>query len=97
VERLQGDACALVERAGLLHRPGGRRISFPLDVVPRVLAAGEWERVEAALAQRVTALNAFVADAYGPHVGGAQGLDSHRGVFEAYAFGWGNSDSLGGL
>jgi uncharacterized circularly permuted ATP-grasp superfamily protein len=66
VERLQEDACALVERAGLLHRPGGRRISFPLDVVPRVLEAGEWERVEAALAQRVTALNAFVADAYGP-------------------------------
>ena len=66
MERLQEDACVLVERAGLLHRPGGRRISFPLDVVPRVLPAAEWERVEAGLAQRVTALNAFVADAYGP-------------------------------
>ena len=59
-ERVEEDACARVERAGLL-----RRGPFPLDVVPRVLAAPEWERLEAALAQRVIALNAFVADAYG--------------------------------
>lgn len=58
--RLEEDACARVEQAGLL-----RRAPFPLDVVPRVLPAAEWERLEAALAQRVTALNAFVADAYG--------------------------------
>jgi uncharacterized circularly permuted ATP-grasp superfamily protein len=58
--RLQEDACARVERAGLL-----RRGPFPLDVVPRVVPAAEWERLEAGLAQRVTALNAFVADAYG--------------------------------
>jgi uncharacterized circularly permuted ATP-grasp superfamily protein len=64
--RLQEDACARVERAGLLRRPGRPRTTFPLDVVPRVLPAGEWERLEAGLAQRVTALNAFVADVYGP-------------------------------
>jgi uncharacterized circularly permuted ATP-grasp superfamily protein len=58
--RLEEDACARVEQAGLL-----RRGPFPLDVVPRVLPADEWERLEAGLAQRVTALNAFVADAYG--------------------------------
>jgi uncharacterized circularly permuted ATP-grasp superfamily protein len=65
VPRLQADACARVERAGLLHRPG-RRTSFPLDAVPRVLPGAEWDGVEAGLAQRVTALSAFVADAYGP-------------------------------
>jgi carboxylate-amine ligase len=59
--RLEKDACAQVERAGLL-----RRAPFPLDVVPRVLDADEWTRLEAGLAQRVTALNAFVADVYGP-------------------------------
>ena len=59
-ERVEEAACARVEQAGLL-----RRGPFPLDVVPRVLPAAEWERLEAALAQRVTALNAFVADAYG--------------------------------
>jgi uncharacterized circularly permuted ATP-grasp superfamily protein len=59
-ERVEEDACARVERAGLL-----RRGPFPLDVVPRVVPGAEWEHLEAALAQRVTALNAFVADAYG--------------------------------
>ena len=59
-ERIQEDACACVERAGLLRRAG-----FPLDVVPRVVPGDEWERVEAGLGQRVMALNAFVADAYG--------------------------------
>ena len=65
VPRVQADACARVERAGLLHRPG-RRTTFPLDAVPRVLPAAEWDGLEAGLAQRVTALSAFVADAYGP-------------------------------
>jgi carboxylate-amine ligase len=59
-ESVQENACVVVERAGLL-----RRGPFPLDVVPRVIPAEEWELIEAALAQRVIALNAFVADAYG--------------------------------
>jgi carboxylate-amine ligase len=58
--RLQADACASVKRAGLLERP------FPLDPVPRVLTADEWDELKVALAQRVKALSAFVADAYGP-------------------------------
>ena len=66
LQRVQEDACAQVERAGLLRRPGGRATTFPLDTVPRVVPAAEWDRVEAGLAQRVTALSAFVADAYGP-------------------------------
>ena len=37
----------------------------PLDPVPRVLTAEEWQVVKVGLAQRVKALNAFVADAYG--------------------------------
>jgi carboxylate-amine ligase len=36
-----------------------------VDPIPRVLEAGEWERIEAGLAQRVRALNAFIADVYG--------------------------------
>src|SRR5215217_8308202 len=38
--------------------------SWHVDPVPRVIAAAEWERVAAGLAQRVRALNAFVADVY---------------------------------
>lgn len=66
VERLRDAACARVERAGLLDRPGHGRTTFPLDPVPRVLTADEWDVLKGGLAQRVKALCAFVADAYGP-------------------------------
>ena len=37
---------------------------FPLDLVPRVLTAGEWTVIKRGLAQRIRALNAFVDDVY---------------------------------
>ncbi|MEZ6023950.1 MAG: circularly permuted type 2 ATP-grasp protein [Hyphomonadaceae bacterium] len=39
---------------------------IPFDIIPRVLDANEWSMLERGLAQRVTALNRFLADAYGP-------------------------------
>lgn len=39
---------------------------LPFDVVPRVLLAREWARLERGVQQRVTALNLFLADIYGP-------------------------------
>jgi uncharacterized circularly permuted ATP-grasp superfamily protein len=39
--------------------------TLPLDLVPRLIAAAEWEQLAAGLVQRVTALNAFVQDVYG--------------------------------
>jgi uncharacterized circularly permuted ATP-grasp superfamily protein len=39
--------------------------AFLVDPVPRILRADEWAALAAALEQRVRALNAFVADAYG--------------------------------
>jgi uncharacterized circularly permuted ATP-grasp superfamily protein len=42
---------------------GGDR--FHLDPVPRVISAADWEVLEAGLAQRVRALDAWCADAYG--------------------------------
>ena len=38
--------------------------SWPFDVIPRVIAAREWRRVEAGLRQRLRALNAFIDDLY---------------------------------
>ena len=38
---------------------------FVVDPVPRVLSGEEWAHLDAGLAQRVRALNAFVADVYG--------------------------------
>jgi uncharacterized circularly permuted ATP-grasp superfamily protein len=40
--------------------------AFPLDPVPRVIEADEWARLTAGLEQRLCALDAFVADVYGP-------------------------------
>ncbi|MGL4973889.1 MAG: circularly permuted type 2 ATP-grasp protein, partial [Bosea sp. (in: a-proteobacteria)] len=39
---------------------------IPFDIIPRVLTKPEWVRLEAGLRQRVTALNMFLADVYGP-------------------------------
>jgi uncharacterized circularly permuted ATP-grasp superfamily protein len=41
---------------------------IPFDIVPRILARAEWQRLEQGLKQRVGALNAFLADVYGPPV-----------------------------
>ncbi len=38
--------------------------TFPLDLVPRIIPADEWDHVEAGVAQRVTALNRFLDDLY---------------------------------
>ncbi|QYN34434.1 carboxylate--amine ligase/circularly permuted type 2 ATP-grasp protein [Pseudonocardia sp. DSM 110487] len=38
---------------------------FPLDLVPRIITAEDWEVLTAGLAQRVRALEAFVRDVYG--------------------------------
>jgi uncharacterized circularly permuted ATP-grasp superfamily protein len=37
---------------------------FPYDLLPRILAASEWDEVERGLKQRITALNLFLADIY---------------------------------
>ena len=39
---------------------------IPFDIIPRVLTKPEWTILEAGLRQRVTALNMFLADLYGP-------------------------------
>jgi uncharacterized circularly permuted ATP-grasp superfamily protein len=38
---------------------------IPFDVLPRILAASEWDILRAGLEQRMTALNQFVRDVYG--------------------------------
>ncbi|MGA8261167.1 MAG: circularly permuted type 2 ATP-grasp protein [Arenicellales bacterium] len=38
--------------------------AWPFDLIPRVLSAREWDRVEKGLVQRLTALNLFIDDLY---------------------------------
>src|SRR6202047_807617 len=42
---------------------GTERI-FPHDLLPRIITAAEWARIERGLTQRITALNLFLKDAY---------------------------------
>jgi len=44
----------------------GRNIdrAWPFDVIPRVIEAGEWSRIERGLIQRLIALNRFIDDLY---------------------------------
>ena len=44
----------------------GHEATIPFDIIPRVIAWDEWEFLRKGLVQRVAALNAFLADAYGP-------------------------------
>jgi uncharacterized circularly permuted ATP-grasp superfamily protein len=49
-----------VETAGLDFGDDG----FPVDAIPRLIDAAEWDRLEAGFAQRMRALNAFASDVY---------------------------------
>ena len=51
---------------GVVFSHAGEEWLFPLDLIPRLIPAAEWELVEAGVAQRVRALEAFLADVYGP-------------------------------
>jgi uncharacterized circularly permuted ATP-grasp superfamily protein len=42
---------------------GTERI-FPYDLLPRILSASEWDKIERGLAQRIIALNLFLQDIY---------------------------------
>ncbi|WP_210508175.1 circularly permuted type 2 ATP-grasp protein [Naasia sp. SYSU D00057] len=44
----------------------GEERPFPLDAVPRVIDQQEWSRIDSGVKQRVRALEAFLADVYGP-------------------------------
>jgi len=46
------------EKGGSIDR------AWPFDIIPRVIARQEWQRIEAGLVQRVRALNHFIDDVY---------------------------------
>ncbi|MGH9156577.1 MAG: circularly permuted type 2 ATP-grasp protein, partial [Acidimicrobiales bacterium] len=74
LQTLSGDdfdrRCAVRDRVfrdqGITFSLSGEERPFPLDLVPRVLSAQEWSVIEHGVAQRVLALEAFLADVYGP-------------------------------
>jgi uncharacterized circularly permuted ATP-grasp superfamily protein len=66
----RSDAELLFRRIGITFAVYGdadaeERI-IPFDIIPRILTRKEWARLSRGLEQRVKALNAFLADIYGP-------------------------------
>lgn len=51
---------------GVTFDIGGEERAFPLDILPRVIEAEAWAPIETGVRQRVLALEAFLADVYGP-------------------------------
>ena len=49
---------------GVSESDAGHEHIFPFDLIPRIVDASDWERLEAGLRQRVRALNEFVHDVY---------------------------------
>jgi uncharacterized circularly permuted ATP-grasp superfamily protein len=68
LEAKSAEADALFHRFGITFavygQAEGTERLIPFDVVPRVLPQDEWLLLEAGLKQRVSALNAFIADIY---------------------------------
>ena len=75
-ERGAARARAFLEQ-GITFSSSGREWVFPLDLIPRLIPEQEWERVEAGVAQRVLALEAFLADIYGERQVLADGVVPH--------------------
>src|SRR5262245_14502436 len=69
IEAKRREVDAFYRRAGITFGAygavDGHETTIPFDIIPRVIAADEWTFLERGLVQRVRALNAFLADAYG--------------------------------
>ena len=64
LEALAATVDAQVAGEGVCFHSAVGDEAFVIDPVPRVIDADEWATIEAGLAQRVRALNAFIADVY---------------------------------
>jgi uncharacterized circularly permuted ATP-grasp superfamily protein len=87
-EDLDGRSTALARAfrdQGITFSLSGEERPFPLDLVPRVIEADEWACVEKGVAQRVRALEAFLADVHGEQAVLADGVVPRRVVVSSSA------------
>lgn len=68
IQRYQSAAEATFLHQGITftvyHEEQGTERVFPFDLLPRLIAHSDWQRIERGMAQRVTALNLFLKDLY---------------------------------
>lgn len=62
--RAEALARAFIDQ-GITFSLSGQERPFPLDLVPRVISASEWSRLERGITQRVKALEMYLDDIYG--------------------------------
>jgi len=69
LERRHGLALQLFRNHGITFAvypdEQGTEKVFPFDVIPRIISAATWRRLEAGLKQRLAAMNLFLDDVYG--------------------------------
>lgn len=64
LENIQRQAEQTLKEWGAIFIVDGNRRVLPFDIIPRIIAAKEWQQLAAGLKQRVLALNSFCADIY---------------------------------
>jgi uncharacterized circularly permuted ATP-grasp superfamily protein len=71
---------------GVTFAYAGEERPFPLDLIPRILDAVEWDTITRAVRQRVQTLERFLADIYGPGEVLADGVVPRRLVLTSAHF-----------
>ena len=56
---------AVLNAQGITFSLSGRERPLPLDLIPRLISTQDWAVIEAGVAQRIRALELFLADVYG--------------------------------
>jgi len=68
IQQKRAEAELTFQRVGITFAvygdDAGKERLIPFDIIPRVINAAEWTRLQAGLVQRVTALNRFLHDVY---------------------------------
>lgn len=68
LRRKMGEAEAVFRRTGITFNVYGKKEAaerlIPFDIVLRIIAAAEWQKLSKGITQRVQAINAFIADIY---------------------------------
>jgi uncharacterized circularly permuted ATP-grasp superfamily protein len=80
--RAEQMARAFTDR-GVTYSFAGEERPFPLDLLPRILDAVEWDAIVRGVRQRVRALEAYLADAYGPGKVFEDGVVPYRLLFSS--------------
>jgi uncharacterized circularly permuted ATP-grasp superfamily protein len=71
---------------GVTFDHAGEERPFPLDLIPRIIDAAEWEQISRGVRQRVRALEAFLADVYGTGQAFTDGVLPRRVVLTSQHF-----------